>query len=140
MNGAPLPGSPPTGPDSYPDLGGEQALIVGFSLILLLAVLWLVKQNRLREDYTPIWLFAALAAFVLASFEDLLHWMAFLVGAWTLSSALFFLAIVFLILICLQYAVRLSRLHLQVKNLSQEVALLRARLDQHEPDEGPREL
>lgn len=122
-------GLAPTGPDSYPDLGWEQILIVGFSLMLLLVVLWLVRQNRLREDYTPIWLFASLAAFVLAVSQDLLHLLAWSLGAWTLSSALFFLAIVFLILICLQYAVRLSRLHLQVKNLSQEVALLRALLD-----------
>ncbi len=126
MNGA--PNQPPVRPDSYPDLGWEQALIVGFSLMLLLVVLWLVKQNRLREDYTPIWLMASLAAFVLAISQKLLHLLAWSLGAWTLSSALFFLAIVFLILICLQYAVRLSRLHLQVKNLSQEVALLRAAL------------
>jgi len=122
--------APPTGPGSYPALGWEQVLIVGFSLALLLTVLWLVRGNRLREDYTPIWLCASLAAFVLAVSQDLLHLLAWSLGAWTLSSALFFMAIVFLILICLQYAVRLSRLHLQVKNLSQEVALLRALLDE----------
>ncbi len=133
MNGstdpAPVAVLPPTGPGSYPELGWEQVLIVGFSLTLLLTVLWLVRQNRLREDYTPIWLFASIAAFALAASQDLLHLLAWSLGAWTLSSALFFMAIVFLILICLQYAVRLSRLHLQVKNLSQEIAVLRALLD-----------
>jgi Uncharacterized conserved protein (DUF2304) len=43
------------------------------------------------------------------------------VGAWTPSSALFFFGELFLLAICLNYAVRLSGLTLQVKNLAQEL-------------------
>jgi hypothetical protein len=40
---------------------------------------------------------------------------------------------VFLVVICLNYAVRLSRASLQMKNLAQEVALLRVLVEQTAP-------
>jgi len=51
------------------------------------------------------------------------------IGAWAPSSTLFFLGEIFLLAICLNFAVRLSRASVQLKNLGQEVAILRARLD-----------
>mgnify|MGYP003492600060 CR=1 FL=1 len=42
---------------------------------------------------------------------------------------MFFLGELFLVGICLNYAVRLSRAGLQIKNLAQEIAILRARVD-----------
>lgn len=126
-------------PPPYPDLGPVQLVIVGLSLALLAVVLWLVRRRRLREEYTPIWVVASLAAVVVTLFEGLLQLLARAVGAWTLSSALFFFAVVFLILICLQYAVRLSRLQLEVKNLAQELALLKAGREVRR-DDGERAL
>jgi hypothetical protein len=112
------------------ELGAARPLIVGFSLVFLLLVLWLVRRRSLREEYTPIWLLAALSAFIVAVFESLLVALARAIGAWTLSSALFFFAEVFLIMICLHFAVRMSKLTLEVKNLAQEVALLKAEREQ----------
>ncbi len=60
---------------------------------------------------------------------DILYALTRLIGAWTPSSTIFFMGEVFLVVICLNYAVRLSRATLQLKNLAQEVALLRCRLD-----------
>ena len=48
------------------------------------------------------------------------------------SSTIFFLGEVFLFLICLNYAVRLSQTSLRIKNLAQEVTLLRAQIDRVE--------
>ena len=57
-------------------------------------------------------------------------------GAWTPRSTLFFFSQAFLVAICLNYAVRLSGLSLQLKNLSQELALLRERVER-EPQAPP---
>ncbi|HTO08954.1 MAG TPA: DUF2304 domain-containing protein, partial [Myxococcota bacterium] len=51
------------------------------------------------------------------------------IGAWTPSSTMFFLGELFLVAICLNYAVRLSRASLSIKNLAQEVALLRTEIE-----------
>ena len=51
-----------------------------------------------------------------------------MIGAWTHGSTLFYLGLLFVVAVCLSYAVRLSALTLQVKNLAQEVSLLRERI------------
>ena len=109
-----------------PDLEHTRWLALSISLALVAAVLYLVRRRRLREEYTPIWLLVS-AALVFLSFRlDLLRELTRAIGAWTPSSTLFFLGELFLVAICLNYAVRLSRASLLIKNLAQEVALLRA--------------
>jgi hypothetical protein len=107
-------------------------LAVGLSVTLTAIVLRLVRRRALREEYTPIWLAVAGGLLALSLFPSLLRAVTQAIGAWTPSSALFFLGELFLVAICLNFAVRLSRTTLQVKNLGQELALLRARLDARE--------
>ena len=106
-----------------------RALALTASLVLVTAVLWLVRRRGLREEYTPIWMGVALALVVVSIRLDWLHVVARAIGAWTLSSVIFFLGEVFLVAVCLNYAVRLSQAGVQIKNLVQEVALLRTRMD-----------
>ena len=106
-----------------------RVLAVVLSLVLVGTVLWLVKRRTLREEYTPIWLLVAAAIALVSIVSPLLQALTRAIGAWTQSSALFFFGQLFLVAICLNYAVRLSQLTLQVKNLVQEVAVLRAELE-----------
>jgi len=99
-------------------------LVVGVGF--LLAVLNLVRQGRLREEYTPIWTVVGVGIVILSVWFDGLRLITRAVGAWTPSSTLFFFGEIFLLVLCLNYAVRLSALTLQMKCLAQEVALLRA--------------
>ena len=112
------------------ELTVTRMLAIGMSIALVAVVLWLVRTRRLREEYTPIWMIAALALAIMSLRFDILYLVTRAIGAWTASSALFFLGDVFLTVVCLNYAVRLSRTGLQVKNLAQEVALLRADLEE----------
>ena len=102
------------------------ALIV--SVAFLLAVLNLVRRGRLREEYTPIWIVVALGIMTLSVWFDGLRAITRAVGAWAPSSTLFFFGEIFLLVLCLNYAVRLSSLTVHVKLLAQEVSLLRAEL------------
>ena len=94
---------------------------------------WLVYRRGLREEYTPIWMGVALALVLVSVRLDWLYALTRAIGAWTPSSLIFFLGEVFLVVICLNYAVRLSRTGVEIKNLAQEVALLRARLERIDP-------
>jgi hypothetical protein len=105
------------------------ALVV--SVAFLAAVLNLVRRGRLREEYTPIWTVVALGIMTLSVWSAGLHVMTKLVGAWAPSSTLFFFGELFLLVLCLNYAVRLSSLTLHVKLLAQEVAMLRAERGGH---------
>ena len=63
---------------------------------------------------------------------DFLRELTRAIGAWTPSSTVFFLGELFLVAICLNYAVRLSRAGLLIKNLAQEIAMLRAQVEKLE--------
>lgn len=113
-------------------LGEVRALALAISVSLVVVVLWLVRRRDLREEYTPIWLGVALALLVLSLRLDWLQEIARALGAWTLSSTIFFLGQIVLVAVCLNYAVRLSRAGVCIKNLAQEIALLHARIDRME--------
>ena len=122
-----------------PDLEHTRWLALSISLVLVAAVLWLVRRRRLREEYTPIWVAVSGALVFLSLRLDVLRELTRAIGAWTPSSTVFFLGELFLVAICLNYAVRLSRAGLLIKNLAQEVAILRAQLDKLEARTAERE-
>lgn len=109
------------------------------SVTLAAIVLVLVRRRSLREEYTPIWLAVAAGLLIVSLRFDVLKALTRAIGAWTPSSTLFFLGEVFLLAICLNFAVRLSRASVQLKNLGQELAILRARLDALSGESSPPE-
>ncbi len=111
-----------------PEPWTTRAVALAVSIAFLAAVLNLVRRGRLREEYTPIWTVVALGIMVLSVWTEALRALTHAVGAWAPSSTLFFFGELFLLVLCLNYAVRLSRLTLDVKLLAQELALLRADL------------
>ena len=111
-----------------PEPWTTRAVALTVSIAFLAAVLNLVRRGRLREEYTPIWTVVALGIMVLSVWTEALRALTHAVGAWAPSSTLFFFGELFLLVLCLNYAVRLSRLTLDVKLLAQGIALLRADL------------
>ncbi len=113
-----------------PESRATGILAIFLSSVLLITVLYQVRHRRLREEYTPIWVALALITTLISLRLDLLRVVTSAIGAWTPSSTLFFLGELFLVWICLNYAIRLSRHTTQLKNLAQETAILRARLEE----------
>ena len=109
-----------------PEPGVTRVLALLVSTAFLVAVLNLVRRGRLREEYTPIWTVVAVGIMTLSIWFDVVRAMTRAVGAWTPSSTLFFFGELFLLVLCLNYAVRLSSLTVHVKLLTQELSILRA--------------
>jgi hypothetical protein len=112
-----------------PESAAVRLLAFGLSLVLVTVVLWLVRRRTLRAEYTPIWMGVALVTLLVGTNLEMLRGLARAIGAWTISSTLFFLGEFFLLAICLNYAVRLSQAGTQIRELAQEIALLRNRID-----------
>jgi hypothetical protein len=104
------------------------ALVLSFSLVCI--VMWLVRRRTLRAEYTPIWMGVAFGLFLVGLNLDVLRGIARIIGAWTISSTVFFLGEFFLLAICLNYAVRLSQAGTQIRRLAQDLALLRQRVEE----------
>jgi hypothetical protein len=117
-----------------PAAGVTRFLALAVSATFLLAVLDLVRRGRLKEEYTPIWVVVAAGLMVSSVWFDGVRLVTRAVGAWTPSSTLFFLGLIFLLVLCLNYAVRLSGISGQVTALAQEVSLLREELNRVRPE------
>jgi hypothetical protein len=99
------------------------SLIAGF--VIFLTIISLIRARKLREEYSWIWLLAGAIIFVIVIWYDLLLLIANLVGAVLPTSALFILAILFLILINIFLSVKISQMSEKIKNLAQEITLIK---------------
>ena len=90
----------------------------------------MVRKRSLREEYSVLWLATSLLMFVLVLKYDWLVALTALVGAALPTTTLFIGGLVFLILIAVQFSIKLSTFSTQLKNLAQENALLRSDLEQ----------
>jgi hypothetical protein len=104
----------------------QKVVFLTIAIALLFVILELVRRRRLRVEYSWLWIAAGVTPLALILRYDLLVWLTERVGASIPTSTLFFLCILYLALLSLNYSVRLTELTRQVKELAQEVALLKA--------------
>ncbi|MBI1761017.1 MAG: DUF2304 domain-containing protein [Acidobacteria bacterium] len=109
-----------------------QLIAITGSLLMMYLVFYLIRQRRLREEYALLWFAAGLVLLVFSFWRGLLDRVAQWVGIAYPPSVLLLAMIVFGFLLAMHYSVSLSRLAEQNKRLTQELALLRNRVEQRE--------
>lgn len=82
-----------------------------------------------------MWVLTAIALLVLAFEYRILVWLTGVIGAAVPNSTLFFGGILFLMLLCLQFSMRLSRLTYRMRKLTRQVALLQEELNAKQNDD-----
>jgi len=102
----------------------QQILANVLSVVLLILVFELVRRRKLREEYSVLWLLLGVTVLLLSNFFSAAQVLGEALNAST-TAVVFFFGMLFLLLIALHYSVKISRLTQQVKNLAQEVTLLR---------------
>jgi hypothetical protein len=110
----------------------QKLFFLTIAVILLMVILELVRRRRMRVEYSWLWIASGFTIIFLIVRYDLLIRLTELVGAAIPTSTLFFLCILYLALLSLNYSVRLTSLSRQVKELAQDLALLRAQRDDTE--------
>lgn len=108
----------------------QQFFALFICVLIFVLTIDLVRTRRLREEYSVLWMAISGIMFVLVLRYDWLVVLTNLIGAALPTTTLFFGAIVFLVLLAVQFSIKLSKIDEQLKNLAQENALLRAELEQ----------
>ena len=103
-----------------------------FSIVFVAAVIDLMRRRLLLEQYSLFWLGMGLVIFLLSVFPGVLTSVAVVLGIFYAPSLLFFVGFLFMLLTMLQLTVTLSRLTTRSVRLVQEVAILRAELENGE--------
>lgn len=117
----------------------QQLFALFICLVIFVLTIELVRTRRLREEYSVLWLGTSVIMFLLVLRYDWLVALTRLIGAALPTTTLFFGSIVFLMLLAVQFSIKLSKIAEQLKNLTQENALLRAELEQIVPRGGKEE-
>ena len=110
----------------------DRAMLFGLvaSIGALVLIVELVRQRRLKEEYSLLWLATGVVLLVLSISRPLLDALAEAVGIFYPPSALFLVALFFVLLILLQFSTVLTRLSHENKEMAQQMAILRHELEQ----------
>jgi hypothetical protein len=110
----------------------SQVIALVVAVALAVGVFELVRRRRLSEEYSMLWLVATLGIAALGVWTGLLHTITRLMGALYDTSVVFFFGIMFSLAVSLALCVRLTHITRQTRRLAQEVAVLRATMDERE--------
>jgi hypothetical protein len=106
-------------------------VIVAFGAVLLaLFVLDLVRQRRLSEEYSLLWVVASVIIALLGFLTPLLVWITSVLGFLGAASTVFAFGLAFAIAMLLYVSIKLSRLGFENHALTRELALLRHDFDE----------
>lgn len=114
----------------------QKVVMIIICISIFIIILDLVRRRRLREEYSWLWLLTSSALFVLVIQYSWLELITEAMGAVLPTTTLFIGALVFLMFLSIQFSVRISRLTDQVKNMVQENALLREKIEEIKDDKG----
>ncbi len=107
----------------------QQRFAIVTAFVLLLLIVELVRRRRLSPAFAWVWIAVGVAIMALVIWYDGLLYLTHLIGAVAPTSTLFLFGILFLLLLCLQFSMRISTLEERVRVLAQELALLRDRIE-----------
>jgi len=109
-----------------------QVISVIIALALFSAIIDLIRRGLLKERYSVLWLASIFAIMALSVWKGLLDRIAQMVGVAYPPSLLFLVAFLFVLVILLHFSVVISIFTERNKILTQEVSLLKARLEERE--------
>ena len=112
----------------------QRAFAIVISIFTFLVVMELIRRRRLREEYALLWVLTTVGMMVLATWYGLIERITQLIGAVAVTTTLFLFALLFLLLISVHFTTVISRLTVQVRRLTQKLALLQA--SRQEPEAG----
>ena len=114
--------------DKIPEMTSRQEVFAVFvAVALLLFVVDLVRRRRLGEEYSWLWILASTTVLVVVVWPTALKAITVLSGAFTPTTTVFMLGILFLVVVCIHLCTKLTQANEQTKRIAQQVAIMRAR-------------
>ncbi|MCR5233011.1 MAG: DUF2304 domain-containing protein [Lachnospiraceae bacterium] len=100
-----------------------QIFLICICIMGLIYLVYKMKVRRVDVKYTMPWLLLDILMMIIAAFPEVVVWGCRIVGIQVASNAVFFAALVFLLVIVYLLSRAVSRLNNEVRMLSQRIAL-----------------
>ncbi|MNN31667.1 hypothetical protein D3C76_243790 [compost metagenome] len=104
-------------------------LSVGLAALFLLIVLELVRRQKLKEQYSLLWILFSLILLIVSFNVSFIEWLSDRLGVKYAPAILFLFGLLFCFAIILHLTIVITRLSSQVLRLTQELAILKERED-----------
>ncbi|MNJ38210.1 hypothetical protein D3C77_330520 [compost metagenome] len=102
-------------------------LSVSIAITFLVVVLELVRRQRLREQYSLLWILFSIVLLTVSLNVSVMEWIADQLGVKYAPAVLFLFGLLFCFSLILHLTIVITKLTSQVLRLTQEVAILKAR-------------
>jgi hypothetical protein len=106
----------------------EISLII-FSCIFNAFIIYMLRKEVLDLRFSLIWVFIGFCMILFAIFPNIMFYSSRLLGIEVPSNAVFFLAILFLMMITFSLTLALSRQSVKVTKMAEKIALLEKKLE-----------
>jgi hypothetical protein len=107
-----------------------QIIAIAISLLFLLYIIRLIIKGKLREEYSIVWIVCTIVLIVFSFWRNGLEVMANLLGVYEAPNLIFTGAIFAILIYLLHLSVVISKLQSQNKQLAQDIALLKEKMEQ----------
>ncbi len=107
----------------------QQIFAIVVSLLFIGFIIVLIRRGKLREEYAILWLVTAVGVVVMTFFYGILVFITDLIGAIAPTTTLFIFALLFLLSLAIHFSIKISQQSDQIKDLTQEIALLRKKAE-----------
>ncbi len=95
------------------------------SVVIFLFIIEMLRRRKLKEEYSWLWILTGIGMIVLVFWYKLLVIITNLIGAATPTTTLFIFSNLFLLVLSIHYSIIISNLTHHIKDLGQEIALLK---------------
>jgi hypothetical protein len=110
------------------------------ALLNVLFVLEFVRRRKLAESFALLWIGVGACGVLFAIARHQIDSLSRKMGVYAGTSLVFTLGILFLLFVCMSLSMHVSRLTDRTEILAEEVAILRARLEQHPGEAASHDL
>jgi hypothetical protein len=102
-----------------------QILAIVGSVSLLIFIIVLIRQHRLKEEYSLLWIFFTVFFLVFSVWRHGLEWISDLVGITYPPAALFLILIMAIYVIMIEFSLIISKQSERIKLIGQNVGLMK---------------
>jgi len=107
-----------------------QTIAIAVSIFFLLLILYLIKNKRIKEEYSLLWIFFSVVFIIFSVWREGLDYIAGFIGIAYPPAALFMVLLMAIFLILIEFSIILSKLSDKNKTLAQEIGILRQKIKQ----------
>ena len=106
-----------------------QIIAIATSLLFLLYIIRLIIKGKLREEYSIVWIVCTVVLILFSFWRDGLEIMANILGVYEAPNLIFTGAIFAIFIYLLHLSVVVSKLQSQNKQLAQDIAMLKEKME-----------